>query len=115
MPEEESRLVLPEVPAHLVGEGVAAWRQPVTIDTYLPDPADRYPAFLANRVYQGSSGACTRCRSTTASARRARRSAWEAVHLENPWLRLMILPELGGRIQSGTTRPTGTTSSTATT
>ncbi|WP_315093284.1 DUF5107 domain-containing protein [uncultured Cellulomonas sp.] len=101
MLDDESRLDLPPVPAHLAHEGVAAWRQPVTIDTYLPDPPDRYPAFLENRVYQGSSGQVyplpfhERISATKAP------QVWDAIHLENPWVRLMILPELGGRIHVG--------------
>ena len=41
---------------------------------------------------------------------RAGRSAphrWQAVHLENEWLRLMVLPELGGRIHVGYDKTTG--------
>lgn len=101
MLDDESRLVLPAVPAHLAGQPVAAWREPVTIDTYLPDAADRYPAFLENRVYQGSSGQVyplpfhERISATKAP------HAWDAIHLENPWVRMMILPELGGRIHVG--------------
>ena len=32
---------------------------------------------------------------------------WPAIHLENEWIRLMILPELGGRIQVGLDKTTG--------
>jgi tetratricopeptide (TPR) repeat protein len=101
MLDEESRLDLPVVPAHLVGQGVAAWRQPVTIDTYLPDPADRYPAFLENRVYQGSSGRVYPLPFHERISPTKAPHAWDAIHLENPWIRLMILPELGGRIHVG--------------
>ena len=101
MLDDESRLDLPAVPAHLVGQGVAAWREPVTIDTYLPDPADRYPAFLENRVYQGSSGRVYPLPFHERISPTKAPHAWDAIHLENPWIRLMILPELGGRIHVG--------------
>ena len=101
MLDDESRLDLPAVPAHLVGQAVAAWRQPVTIDTYLPDPADRYPAFLENRVYQGSSGSVYPLPFHERISPTKAPHAWDAIHLENPWIRLMILPELGGRIHVG--------------
>ncbi|MBO3085232.1 DUF5107 domain-containing protein [Cellulomonas fengjieae] len=101
MADDVSHLDLPAVPADLVGAGVAAWREPVLIDTYLPDPADRYPAFLENRVYQGSSGQVYPLPfHERISPTKAPRS-WDAIHLENPFLRLMILPELGGRIHVG--------------
>ncbi|HEY3438279.1 MAG TPA: DUF5107 domain-containing protein, partial [Actinotalea sp.] len=101
MLDEESRLHLPAVPAHLAGSGVAAWREPVTIDTYLPDPADRYPAFLEKRVYQGSSGRVYPLPVHERISPVKAPHAWDAIHLENPWIRLMILPELGGRIHVG--------------
>ena len=54
---------------------VAAWAEPVLIDTYpLPDP-DRNPLFLERRVYQGSSGRVYPNRSPTASPTCARRPA----------------------------------------
>ncbi|WP_111765945.1 DUF5107 domain-containing protein [Nakamurella deserti] len=104
---DESRLVLPPRPGHLDGVGVAAWSEPVDIDTYLPAAPDRYPAFLENRVYQGSSGRvyplpfCERIDPVKRPHR------WQAVHLENRFVRLMILPELGGRIHVGLDRITG--------
>ena len=78
------------------------WREPVTIDTYLPEPPDRYPAYLDRRVYQGSSGRVYPLpfHDRIDAADRPRRD-WDAVHLENEWLRVMILPELGGRIHVG--------------
>ena len=101
MLDEESRLDLPPVPAHLKGRGVAAWRQPIEIDTYLPDPADRYPAFLEKRVYQGSSGRVYPLPFHDRISPTKAPHTWDAIHLENPWIRLMILPELGGRIHVG--------------
>ncbi len=107
MLEGESRLQLPDRPAALADAGVAAWREPVTIDSYLPEPPDRYPAYLDRRVYQGSSGRVyplpfhDRISPTSAPAE------WDAVHLENRWLRIMVLPELGGRIHVGYDRSAG--------
>lgn len=97
----ESRIVLPPVPADQVALPVAIWAEPVVIDTYPPDQPDRFPAFLDNRVYQGSSGRVyplpfhERISPTKSPWR------WSAVHLENKWIRLMVLPELGGRIHIG--------------
>ncbi len=97
----ESRIVLPPVPADQVDLPVAGWAEPVVIDTYPPDQPDRFPAFLDSRVYQGSSGRVYPLPfieriSTTKSPWR-----WSAIHLENQWIRLMVLPELGGRIHIG--------------
>jgi tetratricopeptide (TPR) repeat protein len=96
-----SRLTLPDVPAHLAGQPVAVWSEPVVIDTYLPAEPDDYPAFLDSRVYQGSSGSVFPLPFHERIAQEKTPHEWQAVHLDNAWIRLMILPELGGRIHVG--------------
>ncbi|QHC67886.1 DUF5107 domain-containing protein [Rathayibacter sp. VKM Ac-2759] len=94
----ESTLVLPPVPVDQAGAGVAAWAEPLVIDTYLPGEPDRYPAFLDSRVYQGSSGRVFPLPFHERIAAEKAPHAWDAVHLENRWLRLVVLPQLGGRL-----------------
>ncbi|HEY9293316.1 MAG TPA: DUF5107 domain-containing protein [Microlunatus sp.] len=94
---EQSRR-LPTRPAELADRGVAGWREPVVIDSYLPVPPDRYPGYLDGRVYQGSSGRVYPLPFFERIESEPRPVSWDAVHLENRWVRLMILPELGGRI-----------------
>ncbi|MWV57787.1 DUF5107 domain-containing protein [Rathayibacter sp. VKM Ac-2754] len=94
----ESTLILPPVPADQSGAGVAAWTEPLLIDTYLPGEPDRYPAFLDSRVYQGSSGRVFPLPFHERIAAEKSPHAWDAVHLENRWLRLVVLPQLGGRL-----------------
>ena len=96
--EDSSRLILPTVPAHLAHLDVAAWVAPLTIDTYMPEPPDTLPAFLDNRVYQGSSGRVYPLPFHERISQDKAPHQWQAVHLENQWIRLVILPELGGRI-----------------
>ena len=90
-------MTLPPSPAHLSGP-VRAWGEPVVIPTYLPHPADKNPMFLEKRVYQGSSGRVYPLPFTDRIAEEEKPHTWQAVHIENEFLRLMILPELGGRI-----------------
>ncbi|WP_432571649.1 DUF5107 domain-containing protein [Kineococcus sp. SYSU DK005] len=97
----ESRIALPPVPAQIAGRPVRVWREPVVIDTYEPDLPDRYPAYLDQRVYQGSSGAVYPMPFTDRISQDKRPRRWDAVHLDNDFVRLMILPELGGRIHVG--------------
>lgn len=96
--ESTSRLVLPSVPAEFADDAVAAWSEAVEIDSYLPEEPDRFPAYLNSRVYQGSSGRVFPLPFHERISATKRPHAWQAVHLENRWLRIMILPELGGRI-----------------
>ncbi|MEU5154046.1 DUF5107 domain-containing protein [Glycomyces sp. NPDC021274] len=107
MPTEESRIVLPAAPAALADRPVRAWREPVAIDSYAPAAPDRYPAYLDQRVYQGSSGAVYPLPFIDAVAREKAPRDWDAIHLENEYVRLMILPELGGRIHIGLDKTRG--------
>jgi tetratricopeptide (TPR) repeat protein len=100
-------LELPERPAHLRDRSVAAWSEPVTIATYpLPAP-ERNPLFLERRVYQGSSGRVYPNAVTDRVSDAAVPTAWEAIHLENEHLRVMVLPAIGGRIHVVQDRHTG--------
>ncbi|GAB3536724.1 DUF5107 domain-containing protein [Arthrobacter tecti] len=71
------------------------------IDSYLPDDPSAYPAFLENRVYQGSSGRVFPLPFHERISQVKVPHEWQAVHLENQWVRLVILPELGGRVHIG--------------
>src|SRR5258708_32251189 len=77
---------------------VRLWREPVVIPTYEPFPPQKNPMFLERRVYQGSSGKVYPLPVTDRIAEHKTDHSWDAVHLENEFLRLMILPEIGGRI-----------------
>jgi len=69
--------------------------------TYLPDEPDPNPLFLEKRVYQGSSGKVYPLPVIDRIATAPCEHSWQAVHLENEYLRLMIMPEIGGRIHVG--------------
>ena len=92
-----SALQLPVAPLGATGR-VKAWVQPLIIPTYAPMAPDKNPMFLETRVYQGSSGRVYPLPFTDRIATSASEHIWEAVHLENEFLRMMILPEIGGRI-----------------
>lgn len=101
------RLVLPPVPGHLDGAPVAGWSEPVEIDTYEPAEPVPYPVFAGSRVYQGSSGRVYPLPFVERIAETATRRTWQAVHLQNRFLRVMVLPELGGRLHLVTDRTNG--------
>ena len=104
---DETPFRLPATPADLTGAPVATWHEAVVIDTYGPEQPDRYPAFLDRRVYQGSSGRVYPLPFYDRISRTKHPQAWDAVHLENDLVRLMILPALGGRIHIGLDKTTG--------
>lgn len=77
---------------------VTVRRSRVVLPTYEPHRPDPYPMFLEKRVYQGSSGRVYPLPCTDRIAERPVPRPWAAVWLENEYLRVLILPELGGRI-----------------
>jgi tetratricopeptide (TPR) repeat protein len=97
---------LPPAPPGLAGE-VRAWREPVEILTYAPEKPDPNPMFLEKRVYQGSSGRVYPLPFIDRIATEPALKYWQAIHIENDFLRLMILPEIGGRIHVGYDKTTG--------
>jgi tetratricopeptide (TPR) repeat protein len=88
-------------------QSVRAWREAVAIPTYEPAPPDRNPMFLEKRVYQGSSGRVYPLPFFDRIAEAPVERRWDAIHLENEYVYLMILPELGGRIQVGRDKTNG--------
>lgn len=70
----------------------------VKFKTYLTGKQDKHPIFLENRVYQGSSGAVYPYGVTDTLLDKFEDKFYNAVILENDYLEIMILPELGGRV-----------------
>lgn len=80
-------------------DDVRIWEELVTIPTYEVGEPDKNPMFLEKRVYQGSSGKVYPYPTTEKISREKKDKNWKAVYLENEYLKIMVLPELGGRIQ----------------
>lgn len=80
-------------------ESVKIWEENIIIPTYEVGMPDKNPMFLEKRVYQGSSGKIYPYPSTNEISRKKTDHVWHAVWLENQYIKVMILPELGGRIQ----------------
>lgn len=77
---------------------VVVWEESVVIPTYEPAEPDRHPMYLDRRVYQGSSGAVYPLPVYSRIATKPVDRRWRAIHLENEFVRVMILPEIGGRV-----------------
>ncbi len=78
---------------------VTVREEKIIIPTYKIAPYDKNPMFLEKRVYQGSSGrvyphpVCEGVSDVKCD------KEYNAIYLENDYLLVMILPEIGGRIQ----------------
>lgn len=75
------------------------WEEQVIIPTYEIGEAEKNPMFLDKRVYQGSSGKVYPYPTVEKISDIKEDKAYSAVWLENEYLKVMVLPELGGRIQ----------------
>ncbi|MBR3990632.1 MAG: DUF5107 domain-containing protein, partial [Clostridia bacterium] len=78
---------------------VRVWDERIAIPTYPAAAPDRNPLFLEKRVYQGSSGKVYPHPVTDKICDEREEREYLALFLENDYLKIMILPELGGRVQ----------------
>ena len=81
---------------------VTAWCEDVILPTYAPHAPDKNPMFLEKRVYQGSSGRVYPLPFYDRISEKKADRTWHAIFLENTFLKVMILPEIGGRIHAAT-------------
>ncbi len=78
---------------------VRAWREVVDIPTYEAGKPEKSPMFLEKRVYQGSSGVVYPYPVIESIADEPTSHLYNAIFIENEYIKVMILPELGGRVQ----------------
>lgn len=60
---------------------------------------EKNPIFLEKRVYQGSSGVVYPYPVIESISNEKTDHEWDAVFIENEYIKVMVLPELGGRVQ----------------
>jgi len=75
------------------------WTEKVRIPTYEIGEAEKNPVFLDKRVYQGSCGKVYPYPTVEKISDEKHDREYEAVFLENEYIKVMVLPQLGGRIQ----------------
>ena len=76
------------------------WEEALVIPTYLVGPPDPDPIFFAGRAYQGAKGPVYPYPFLDRLTDRKVDKTYRAVYLENEYLKICVLPELGGRIFS---------------
>lgn len=80
-------------------ENVKVWKEIVSIPTYGVGKPEKNPMFFEKRVYQGSSGVVYPNAIIEKILDIRQNEDYTALFLENEYIKVMILPELGGRIQ----------------
>jgi tetratricopeptide (TPR) repeat protein len=78
---------------------VRVWEETVVIPTYGTGMPDKNPMFFENRIYQGSSGVVYPNPVIEKINAQKEDKTYAGLFLENKYLKIMILPELGGRVQ----------------
>ena len=78
---------------------VKAWKDKLVIPTYEVGRPEKNPMFLEKRVYQGSSGVVYPYPVIETMSDEKVDHEYEVVWIENEYIKVMILPELGGRVQ----------------
>lgn len=78
---------------------VKIWEESYIIPTYKVHSPEKNPLFIEKRAYQGSTGKVYPLPVTEKISDVKEDYKYKAIFLENDYLKVMILPELGGRIQ----------------
>ena len=83
------------------------WKETVHIPTYGVGDRDRNPMFLEKRVYQGSSGRVYPWPVIDRIEQEKRDKAYQMVFLENDFIQVQVMPELGGKIYRAVDKTNG--------
>ena len=78
---------------------IRAWEEDIFLPTYDAGESEKNPIFSEKRVYQGSSGVVYPYSVIEKISDEKVDKKYKALFIENEYIKVMILPELGGRIQ----------------
>ncbi|MBD3414131.1 MAG: DUF5107 domain-containing protein [Candidatus Aminicenantes bacterium] len=81
-------------------QSVKAWEEDIKIPTYLTGKPDPFPIFYNGRAYQGAQGRVYPYPLHDKLTETKKTKTYRALYLENKYLRLCVLPELGGKLFS---------------
>ena len=77
---------------------VRAWEEDILLPTYEIGKEEKNPIFLEKRVYQGSCGSVYPYPVVEKISDKKVDKQYHALFIENEYIKVMILPELGGRV-----------------
>jgi len=79
---------------------VRVWEEPLVLPTYLVEPPEPNPIFFGGRAYQGAKGPIYPYPFLDRLTDNRVDKTYRAVYLENKYIKICILPEIGGRLFS---------------
>ena len=77
---------------------VRIWEESTMIPTYLVDPPSTNPRFYDGRAYQGAQGRVYPYPINESLSQIRVEKDYDMVYLENEYIKINILPEIGGRL-----------------
>jgi tetratricopeptide (TPR) repeat protein len=89
------------------GDSVILRDETLEILTYRLGPPEPNPVFFDGRSYQGAKGPIYPYPLLDRLSTRKAPQSWRAVRLENKYVQLIVLPEIGGRLFSGLDKTNG--------
>ena len=84
--------------ANCQADGVRIWEEPLVLPTYQVDPPDKNPMFFEHDSYQGASRVLYPYPLEDDITNKKSDKSYNAVYLENEYIKLCVLPEIGGRL-----------------
>ena len=78
--------------------GARVWEETLVLPTYLVEPPELNPMFFNGRAYQGAKGPVYPYAFLDRLSDLKQDKPYKAVYLENKYLKLCVLPEIGGRL-----------------
>lgn len=95
-------LALPQVEA-----SVRVWEEAVVLPTYVVDPPDPMPRFYEEDEHQGVQRRLYPYPVNDALTRRREERTYRMVYLENEYIQVSVIPEIGGRLFSALDKTNG--------
>lgn len=86
---------------------VRVWEEPLTLPTYRLNPPDTNPRFYTNESYQGAQKRVYPYPMQDGVTNIREEQTYKALYLENEYIKLCILPEIGGRLFYATDKTNG--------
>ncbi len=94
-------------PTLFAESSVKVWQDQLTLPSYRVDKPDPNPMFYKGESYQGAKKMIYPYPLIDGLTGIREPADWTALHLENEYLKLVVLPEIGGRLFSATDKTNG--------
>lgn len=87
------------LPSQMMGQDeVQIYEEPLVLPTYPIGPPDKNPVFYVDRAYQGAKGEVYPYPMQDNLKDEMIDKEWKALYLENEYVKICILPEMGGKL-----------------